>query len=97
MGSGLPMPKGWSSSSPLQHGKIRGLRKRHFRINLQGWRERCLPELLPDDGIETLAQFVQTAGSDTEPCGLPVPAKAEQHVGAAREARVEVEFRNGAA
>ena len=54
-------------------------------------------ELLPDDGIETLAQFVQTAGSDTEPCGLPVPAKAEQHVGAAREARVEVEFRNGAA
>ena len=36
-------------------------------------------------------------GAIPEPCGLPVPAKAEQHVGAAREARVEVEFRNGAA
>ena len=96
-GLGVADAEGLEQFEPLQHGEIRGLRKGHFRINLQGWRERCLPELLPDDGIETLAQFVQTAGSDTEPCGLPVPAKAEQHVGAAREARVEVEFRNGAA
>ena len=76
-GLGVADAEGLEQFEPLQHGEIRGLRKGHFRINLQGWRERCLPELLSDDGIETLAQFVQTAGSDTEPCGLPVPAKAE--------------------
>ena len=54
-------------------------------------------KMMDDDGIETLAQFVQTAGGDTQPRGLPVPAKAKQDVGAAREARVEVEFRDGAA